>query len=284
MELLLTDDGIGVLEGESITLLATEFADLSEVLAAGSTLEELRKAPVRNEIAFSDARVLTPLGRRISIWGVGSNYRPQTWTQFVRSGNPTIFMKAPSSLANPGAEIGAPATIADQLDYEGELAVVIGRHMCDVSEEHAWDYVAAITAANDSTARDVMKATDNPTLGKSFPQFSAIGPTLLPLSCVENRDDIAVRSWVNSEPRQDSSTRELVYSVPELLARISRFALLLPGDVVLTGGPKGRGIDSGQYLNVGDVVTISVGTCAPLVNTVGARSGSVSLRELMKEG
>lgn len=284
MELLVTDSGIGVLEGESITLLAKEFADLSEVLAAGTTLEDLCRGPVRNEVSYSDARVLTPLGRRISVWGVGSNYRPHGGTRFVRSGNPTVFLKAPSSLADPGSEIGVPAEMTDQLDYEGELAVVIGRPMHDVPEENAWDYVAAITAANDSTARDVMTATGNPLLGKSFPQFSAIGPALSPLSCVENRDDITVRSWVNSELRQSSSTSELAYSVPELLARISRFALLVPGDVVLTGGPAGRGIDVGKYLDIGDVVKISVGRCTPLVNTVGTRSGSVSLRELVKEG
>jgi 2-keto-4-pentenoate hydratase/2-oxohepta-3-ene-1,7-dioic acid hydratase in catechol pathway len=153
---------------------------------------------------------------------------------------------------------------SSQVDYEGEVAIVIGRRMHDASTGDVWGHVAGISAANDVTARDMMAATGNPTLAKSFPGFGAIGASVLALSSVDNPADIPVRTWVNGQLRQESTTAELIFSVPELLAHISRYCTLEPGDVVLTGTPAGTGQDRDEFLRPGDVVEVSVGGVLPL--------------------
>ncbi len=282
MEMIATAEGLGRVDGDCIQLLSTEFVDLAEPLRKGLALEDLSTYPVRGEIAYGDATIIAPLGRGATTWGVGSNYAREGATPTRRGGLPTFFMKAPSSLADPHADIWAPGAMAAEFDYEGEVAVVIGQAAFDVSEAEAWSHIAGITAANDSTARDVMKATGNPALAKSFPDTAAIGPSLLPLSDVADRDAITVRSWVNGEPRQDSSTAHLIYSIPELISLLSRFVRLVPGDVVLTGGPEGRGVDSGRFLAADDVISISVAGLRPLINTVRSRSRALTLQELVK--
>ncbi|PZT90983.1 MAG: FAA hydrolase family protein [Gordonia sp. (in: high G+C Gram-positive bacteria)] len=282
MEMIATAEGLGRVDGDCIQLLSTEFTDFAEPLRRGLALEDLSTYPVCGEIAYSDANILAPLGRGASTWGVGSNYAREGASPTRRGGLPTFFLKAPSSLADPDADISAPGGVAAEFDYEGEVAVVIGRAAFDVSEAEAWSHIAGITAANDSTARDVMKATNNPQLAKSFPDTAPIGPTLLPLSDVADRDAITIRSWVNGEPRQDSSTAHLIYSIPELIALLSRFVRLEPGDVLLTGGPEGRGVDRGRFLVTDDTVSISVAGLRPLTNTVRTRPRALTLQELVK--
>lgn len=282
MEMIATADGLGRVDGDVIQLLSTEFSDLAEPLRRGLSLGDLSAYPVRGEIPFSAAKIVTPLGRGAVTWGVGSNYARAGAKPTRNGGLPTFFMKAPSSLADPNADIWAPGAMAAEFDYEGEVAVVIGQPAFDVSEADAWSHIAGIAAANDSTARDVMKATGNPALAKSFPEAAAIGPTILPLSDVADRDAIAVRSWVNGELRQDSSTAHLLYSIPELVSLLSRFVRLMPGDVLLTGGPEGRGVDSGRFLVADDIVSISVAGMRPLTNTVRSRPRALTLPELVK--
>ncbi|OFV73834.1 homoprotocatechuate catabolism bifunctional isomerase/decarboxylase [Rhodococcus erythropolis] len=283
MEMIATVDGLGRVNGDCIELLSTEFSDLAEPLRAGLTLDDVGTYPVRDEIAYSDAKIITPLGRGAAIWGVGSNY-PRAGKASTRHGGlPTFFMKAPTSLVDPHATIWSPGAMATEFDYEGEVAVVVGKPSFDVSEYDAWSHIAAIAAANDSTARDVMTVTGNPVLAKSFPEIAAIGPTLLPMSSVVDREDITVKSWVNGELRQDSSTAHLIYSIPELFSLLSRFVRLAPGDVLLTGGPEGRGVDSGRFLAADDIVSISVGGLRPLTNSVRSRSSTRTIQELVKE-
>jgi 2-keto-4-pentenoate hydratase/2-oxohepta-3-ene-1,7-dioic acid hydratase in catechol pathway len=166
-------------------------------------------------------------------------------------------------MSGPGAVVDLPAHSV-QVDYEGEVAIVIGRRMHEASPGDAWAHVAGISAANDVTARDVMAATGNPTLAKSFPGFGAIGASVLALSSVDTPDGIPVRTWVNGQLRQESTTAELIFRVPDLLAHISRYCALEPGDVVLTGTPAGTGQDRNEFLRPGDVVEVSVGNVLPL--------------------
>lgn len=114
------------------------------------------------------------------------------------------------------------------MDYEAEIAVVIGRTLDRADEADAWPAVAAVTAANDMTCRDVMKRTGWPVLAKSFPGFTPLGASLLSRDRVPGPDAIGVRSWVRGEARQDSTSADMIFSIPELLARISRYAVLRP--------------------------------------------------------
>jgi 2-keto-4-pentenoate hydratase/2-oxohepta-3-ene-1,7-dioic acid hydratase in catechol pathway len=155
-----------------------------------------------------------------------------------------------------------------ELDYEGEIALVIGRRLYRAAPEDVWPAVAAITAANDISARDVMRTTGSPTLAKSFPGCNPLGMSLSTVDEVVDRDRIRVRTWVNDELRQDDTSAGLIFPVPELIARLSHYAALEPGDVVLTGTPAGTGQDRQRFLVPGDHVRVEVESVLPLETSV----------------
>ncbi|GAA4718154.1 fumarylacetoacetate hydrolase family protein [Phytohabitans rumicis] len=262
MNLVATADGVGRVEGDEIALLDLPWPDVAALLAAGVGLETAKAARVRGRAPLADATLLPPLGSTRAVWGVGLNYHSKA----RRTGRPVpdepvLYLKAASGACAPG---GTAALASAQVDYEGEVALVIGRRATCLRPEHAWDHVAAVCAANDVTARDVMTATGNPTLAKSFPGFGALGASVRDLTTVSDPADIAVRTFVNGVLHQDSTTADLIFPVPELLARLTRFAALEPGDVVLTGTPEGTGQDRGVFLRPGDVVEVRVPGVLPL--------------------
>ncbi|WP_235734658.1 fumarylacetoacetate hydrolase family protein [Nocardioides alcanivorans] len=200
---------------------------------------------------------------------MGLNYRSKA----ARAGrdlptDPILFLAAPTSVAAPGARVAVPAGVTEEMDYEAEIALVIGRPLYRASESQVWDCIAGITSANDMTARDVMRATATPVLAKSFPGFKPLGPSVCTVDEFAQRDDIPVRSWVNDELQQDDTSAGFIFQVPELLARISRHTPLRPGDVVLTGTPAGTGQDRGCFLVPGDRIRIEIGPLLPLITTV----------------
>jgi 2-keto-4-pentenoate hydratase/2-oxohepta-3-ene-1,7-dioic acid hydratase in catechol pathway len=157
---------------------------------------------------------------------------------------------------------------------EAEIAVVIGRRLYRADERDVWSAVAGVTAGNDLTARDVMKQTGVPALAKSFPGCTPLGASVRAVADVPDLDAIGVRGWVNGALRQDDTSADMLWSIPELLARISWFAALEPGDVFLSGTPSGTGQDRGDYLRPGDEVTVEVDGVLPLRTTVVAAAVS----------
>jgi 2-keto-4-pentenoate hydratase/2-oxohepta-3-ene-1,7-dioic acid hydratase in catechol pathway len=133
-----------------------------------------------------------------------------------------------------------------------------------------WPAGAAITAANDLSARDVMRATGSPTLAKSFPGCNPLGMSLATVDEFADRDRIGLSTWVNGELRQQDTTAGLIFSVPDLVARLSQYAALEPGDVVLTGTPAGTGQDRHCFLVPGDHVRVEVESVLPLETSVVA--------------
>lgn len=180
---------------------------------------------------------------------------------------PVIFAKYANSLAASGADIALPE-IDSKYDYEAELGVIIGREARDVALENALDYVAGYCCANDLSARTAQLVTSQWTLGKMFDGFLPLGPYLVTADEVADPQALRIRCRVNGEPRQDSLTSDMIFSVAEIIAFISCYATLKPGDVIVTGTPEGvqLGNKSPQWLKPGDEVTIEIDGLGSLTN------------------
>jgi 2-keto-4-pentenoate hydratase/2-oxohepta-3-ene-1,7-dioic acid hydratase in catechol pathway len=175
---------------------------------------------------------------------------------------PMLFLKPPSAVIGPGAAIAYPQHLSNQVDYEAELAVVIGRQAYRVRREEAERYILGYTCANDVTARDLQRHDGQWTRSKSFDTFCPLGPWIV---VGLDASDLGVRSYVNGELRQDGRTGDMVFGVNELLAFISAVMTLMPGDVILTGTPSGIG-----PLQPGDRVAVEVEGIGVLENHVEA--------------
>ncbi len=211
---------------------------------------------------LASLRLLTP-AEPTKIVAVGKNYLGHVREMGGEAPpeEPGVFLIAPNALVPHEGTIPYPSWTRE-LHYEGELAVVIGRTMRGVSEEEALGYVLGYTAANDVTARDKQRTDLQWARAKSADGFLPLGPWI---ETDLDPSAVSVRTYVNGELRQDGSTRDLIFSVSQVLAYISRFMTLYPGDVVLTGTPEGVG-----PLVVGDVVEVAVEGVGTLRNRVEA--------------
>ena len=212
----------------------------------------------------------SPVRRPRLIWGVGLNYRDHA----AESGQslpaaPTLFVKSPSSVIARGEPIVVPPHVL-QPDYEGELAVVIGRQARDVREADALDVVAGVTIGHDVSARDHQFTTGQWSWSKSFDSFCPLGPEVVSLDEVDLSRGLAIETRVSGEVLQSSNTSQLVFSVPFLIAWISQGCTLEAGDVILTGTPAGVGAarTPPRWLVDGDVVEITVEGVGTLSNPV----------------
>lgn len=205
---------------------------------------------------------LLPPARPTKIVCVGRNYREhaQEMGEEVPQ-EPGLFLKAPNALAAPGSLISYPF-FTKSLHYEGELAVVIGRRMRRVSEEKALSYVLGYTCALDLTARDVQKTDLQWIRAKSADNFCPLGPWV---ETDLDPSDLRLRTWVNGEVRQDARTSAMIFSIPFLLAYVSSFMTLEPGDVLLTGTPEGVG-----ELKPGDEVAVEIEGIGKLSVRIGS--------------
>ncbi|GAA0256733.1 fumarylacetoacetate hydrolase family protein [Cryptosporangium japonicum] len=272
METLVTRYGIARVEGDELAVVDLPYPNLSALLAAGGTLAEVDQAAVTRRLpkADLDEVAVAPLSlRTTSVWGVGLNYHGKAaLTGRPVPTSPILFLKPNTALSGHRDTLAIPAGLTEQFDYEAEVGIVIGRALADVSPAEVLGSVAGIVAANDTTARDVMKATGAPVLAKGFPGCAPLGATVLPWDEIPDPNAIPVASWVDGEQRQSSTTADLIFDVADLVSRLSRYARLEPGDVVLTGTPPGTGQDRNEFLRPGQQVTIAVGGLTPLVNSI----------------
>ncbi len=183
--------------------------------------------------------------------------------------DPIIFMKATTTLADPGQDIVTPACTT-QLDYEGELAVIIGRETRNVSVEQALENVFGYTCANDVTARDWQKKLGQWTRGKSFDTFCPIGPWIE--TQIPNPQALSLTTLVNGQIVQQANTSEMIFGVAELISFLSQDLTLLAGTVILTGTPQGVGMARTPplWLKPGDTVTVRIDSIGELTNSVVA--------------
>jgi 2-keto-4-pentenoate hydratase/2-oxohepta-3-ene-1,7-dioic acid hydratase in catechol pathway len=201
------------------------------------------------DAALDDVELLAPHVPR-AIFGIGLNYLAHAQEQNAElPERPIVFMKLPTSVAAPGAPVHAPAVVK-RLDYEGELAVVIG----------PGGEVAGYAVADDLTARDLQRAERQWTRAKGFDGACPFGPWITTADEVAEPGNLALRTWINGELRQDSNTNDLIFGVPEIVAFIGETITLEPGDLILTGTPSGVGMyfDPPRFLGSGDVVRIEI--------------------------
>jgi 2-keto-4-pentenoate hydratase/2-oxohepta-3-ene-1,7-dioic acid hydratase in catechol pathway len=213
-----------------------------------------------------------PLERPGKILCVGLNYRGHAEEQGARlPERPLLFAKWPTALIGPGDPIVLPA-ITSEVDYEGELGVVIGARVKGVAAEEALAAVRGYVCANDVTARDLQRADRQFTRSKSLDGFCPVGPRLVPAAAIADPQALRVRTLVNGEPRQDSSTADMIFSVAELIAFASEAITLEPGDLLLTGTPSGVGVfrEPPVFLADGDEVTVEIEGIGALTNPVRA--------------
>lgn len=276
--LVTTAKGIGLLEeaGVVVALLDVPHPDIGSALAAGADIASLAAARVVERLPVLEVALLAPIPRPSKIWAVGfayADHRAEVGnTETVEE--PMIFLKAPSSVIGPRQPIRFPRVAPDQVDYEGELAVVIGRRATDVSPAEAYAFVAGFTICNDISARDVQKGRiagrpANVSAAKSFDTFTPLGPCLADLAEFADPDDLRLRTWVDDELRQDARTSQLIHPVAELVSYLSKQTTLEPGDVIATGTPAGVGHPTGRFLRSGSEVRIEIEGIGQLVNTCG---------------
>lgn len=227
---------------------------------------------------FAEVRPKAPIpSPRRNIFCLGKNYRDhvkELKTQIDKDPElpeaPIVFTKATTTVIGLGDPIPAHSGITDMLDYEAELALVIGRDGADIAPEEAWSHVFGYTAINDVTARDLQKRHRQWFLGKSLRGFAPMGPCVVHRLVMPPPDAIRVRSWVNGEERQNGSLDLLIFNVPTIIATLSRGSVLLAGDIIATGTPAGVGIGfkPPRYLKPGDEVVVEVTGAGRLTNRV----------------
>ena len=213
-----------------------------------------------------------PVGRPGKIIAVGLNYVDHASESAVAPPTtPITFAKYPTCLVGDGDVIVIPRGI-EEVDWEAELAVVIGRTAKDVSVDDALDFVAGYTCMNDVSARRVQREDQQWSRAKSFDTFGPVGPRLVPAAEIPDPQALAIRSRVNGESMQDASTADMIFPVAELIARLSAGTTLEPGDIISTGTPSGVGAFrlTPVFLTDGDVVEVEVEGIGVLRNPVRA--------------
>jgi 2-keto-4-pentenoate hydratase/2-oxohepta-3-ene-1,7-dioic acid hydratase in catechol pathway len=250
---------------------------LLEHLAEGNALPPAAGA----RISLAAVTLEAPLPRpRRNVWCVGRNYRAHAQelkgTIFKSDERvdqwPIVFTKVPECVIADGAPIRLPGgEVSEQIDYEAELAVVIGRGGRNIGASRAMDHVWGYTIVNDVTARDVQVRHLQWDMGKSFDTFCPMGPWLVDSTELDGRDT-RLRCWVNDELRQDARTTDLIFGIPTLIETISRGITLYPGDVIATGTPAGvgMGMQPPAWLKGGDTVRIEIDGLGALTNPVVA--------------
>ena len=271
----------GRLDGDRVTdltdVFAGRFASLAAAANAGA-LAELFTADGTAGLSLGDVRLLAPLSvpgkatpGKIVCVGVNFPDRNDEYKDGQASQlNPSLFVRFPSGFVGHGDDLVRPPE-SEQLDYEGEIAIIIGRGGRRIAEADAWGHIAAVTLCNEGTVRDwVRHAKFNVTQGKNWDRSAAMGPSLLAFTGPDMLADIELTTRVNGELRQQDRTSRMIFSFTKIINYVSTFTALVPGDVLICGTPTGAGarFDPPKWLRPGDVVEISAEGLGILQNGV----------------
>jgi 2-keto-4-pentenoate hydratase/2-oxohepta-3-ene-1,7-dioic acid hydratase in catechol pathway len=242
--------------------------DANRALAA----QALANPPAAAVLDRSSVKLAAPIPRPGKIICIGLNYRDHAAESNAElPAFPTVFAKYSSCIIGPGASIVIPR-VTSQVDYEGELAVVIGRRARDVAEADALDYVAGYAPFNDVSARDYQMRTSQWTIGKTFDTFGPIGPALVTADEIPDPHALDIRVSIGDDVLQSSNTKHLIFTIPQLIAYLTSVMTLEPGDVIATGTPAGVGAarKPQRWLVPGDLVRVEISGLGALENPVAA--------------
>ena len=269
-----SDGGIrhGVRTGDRIRVHSTAPSAMALALGAADY-------PADGEVAVADVSLLAPVPNPGKLICIGLNYRAHA----IEGGNPipdypAVFLRTTTSLADPGATMILPEC-SDKLDYEAELAVVIGKTATNVGAAEALDHVAGYSCFNDGSVRDYQRKSTQWTMGKNFDQTGGFGPELVtPDELPAGASGLRIVSRLNGEVMQDSDTADMIFDVAALIATLSEAITLEPGDVIATGTPSGVGYARNPpvFLREGDRIEVEIERIGVLTNVVARRDGTQS--------
>lgn len=267
----------GALAGDRIVdlhaALRGRYATLRSALAELdlAAIESLANAATP-QLALADVTLLPVIPDAPRIFCVGLNYEEhRVEARREKTGQPTIFLRVASSQVGHGQPLVIPSE-SQQVDYEGEIAIVIGRGGRRIREADAWAHIAGYAPYNDGSVRDWQAHTTQWTPGKNFPATGGFGPWMVTRGEIGDGQVLALRTRLNGEVVQQATTEQLIFPMPGLVAYISSFTPLEPGDVIVTGTPGGVGFKRQPplYLRPGDVVEVEVQDVGTLSNLVRA--------------
>jgi 2-keto-4-pentenoate hydratase/2-oxohepta-3-ene-1,7-dioic acid hydratase in catechol pathway len=282
------EEGYGITRDDRIVCLPSlsrrlnvKFPQSLEELIAFDTMqvEEMQKLlnkATEQDIEHASHRIdkvtmLAPIACPPKIICLGLNYRDHAAEQGAAiPDEPIIFMKPRTAIIGPKGSIIKPSFVK-QLDYEAELAIIIGKKAKNVQASNAKSYIFGYTILNDVSARDIQFKDKQWTRGKSFDTFAPTGPCIITENQLQDTSNLSIRTWVNNELRQDSSTKSMVFNVSEIIYHLSRVMTLEPCDIIATGTPAGVGFafkPEPKFLKTGDVVRIEIEKIGILENNV----------------
>ena len=272
--------GVGILDDATETVVVLSgykgiSSDMTTFIGMGQAgLDAAREVLAKpgERVPLGDVRILAPIPRpRSAILCVGRNYREhvkETNAANPVPEHPILFSKPPFSVVASGDVVDLHADITESVDYEGELAVVIGATTRNVAEDRAMDHVFGYTILNDVSARDLQRRHTQWVIGKGLDTFCPMGPCITHKSAMPPHDAIGLTTKVNGEIRQEGNTRDLMFDIPYLISLLSRGMTLEAGDILATGTPKGvgAGFTPPRFLRKGDTVEIAIDGIGTLRN------------------
>jgi 2-keto-4-pentenoate hydratase/2-oxohepta-3-ene-1,7-dioic acid hydratase in catechol pathway len=252
---------------EDFITLGTKGVEKAETLVKNANKNDIARASSK----LSEITLLAPIVFPPKIVCLGLNYRDHAAEQNAPiPDDPIIFMKPHTAIIGPNENIVKPAFVK-QLDYEAELAIIIGKKAKNVPISEAESYIFGYTILNDVSARDIQFKDKQWTRGKSFDTFAPTGPHIITVNQLQDTSNLSIRTWVNMELRQNSTTKNMVFNVYEILHHLSRVMTLEPCDIIATGTPAGVGFalkPQPKFLQAGDVVRIEIEKIGALENMV----------------
>jgi 2-keto-4-pentenoate hydratase/2-oxohepta-3-ene-1,7-dioic acid hydratase in catechol pathway len=261
-----------LVDGQIIDLSSFGFgASMRAFLEKLPNLKEALQAFTGETIALEGATLAAPIDDPQKFLALGMNYKEHA--DKARAAGHKVpdtqlwFNKQVSCINAPYGGIELPI-VSDRLDYEAELAIVIGKKCRHVKPENVLDVIAGYMVSNDVSVRDWQLRSPTFTLGKSFDTHGPIGPWITTGEDIADPQNLHIKAWVNDELRQSSNTSDMIYNIKDQISYISQAFTLMPGDILLTGTPAGTGIEDDRYLKLGDVVRVEIEGLGQIENKV----------------